>query len=201
MIDANTIDYAYIAKNIPLVMNAMYHEQVLNSVSLAEIRDAFRVKQIQGKAWLLNQMVDVDKNSHIFVIGGWLGFTSLCLYTQGLKNITECDLDARIEQFSKHLNRRNTNFKHMIADANYIDLTEYDVIINTSCEHMNLEWFKNLKPGQQVLLQSTDIAAPDHINLCKTLDEMVEKYNLSQINYADTLDLDYYKRFMLIGRV
>ena len=48
------IDYSRPAGYIPEVMNALFSEAVFESTDLKEMRDAFRVKHMQGKAWLLD---------------------------------------------------------------------------------------------------------------------------------------------------
>ena len=49
-----------ITSHIPHIMQTLYTPNVLQSVTLEEIRDAFRPQQITDKSWLLQQMVGVD---------------------------------------------------------------------------------------------------------------------------------------------
>jgi hypothetical protein len=186
---------------IPEVMNALYDQSVFESTSLKEIRDAFRRKQITGKQSLINAIDKhcEDRNSTVLVVGGWFGFTSLCLYKLGFKNITEVDPDGRLEKFSTHLNRGNPSFSRVSLDVNDIDISRYDLIINPSCEHiLDNTWFLNISKGSIVVLHSTDYPAVDHPNTCNSLEEMKEKYPLL-ITISETINLDYYNRFMLIG--
>jgi hypothetical protein len=193
------IDYSRPAGYIPEVMNALFNDAVFESTDLKEMRDAFRVKQMQGKAWLLNAVEQYCyKDDKILVIGSWFGFTSFCLWKMGFNNITEVDPDARLEKFANHLNRFNKNFRHITADVNDIPL-DYDVIINPSSEHIaDHSWFTDIPRGALVLIHSTDYPSDDHPNTCNTLEEAKEKY-LLDYKFCQTLDLDYYKRFMIIG--
>jgi hypothetical protein len=180
-------------------MNALFNDAVFESTDLKEMRDAFRVKQMQGKAWLLDA---VEKycytDDRILVIGSWFGFTSFCLWKMGFSNITEVDPDARLEKFANHLNRFNKNFTHLTADVNDI-LLDYDVVINPSSEHIaDHSWFSGIPRGALVIIHSTDYPSEDHPNTCNTLEEAKEKYPLDY-KFCQTLDLDYYKRFMVIG--
>lgn len=197
-----TLDHSRVSSFIPEVMNALYNEEALASTSLIEIRDAFRLKQLQGKTWLLEGLEKFceDKTKKILVVGSWFGFTSFCLWKLGYYNITEVDPDSRLETFSKHLNRFNKNFKHLSSDVNSIDLSNYDIVINPSGEHINDNtWFNNIKLGTHVIIHSTDYPADDHTNLSANHDELLVKYKLSKTDFVGTLDLQTYKRFMIIG--
>jgi hypothetical protein len=198
----NNIDYTFTSSVIPDVMNALYNESASKDITLEEIRDAFRVKQIISKQWLLNNVQQHvrDKKSKFLVIGSWLGFTSLCLHKLGFENITEIDIDGRLEEFSKHLNRFNPDFKHITADVNSIDTSDYDVIVNTSCEHIfDNTWFKTAKDTSIMFLQSNNLEGfDDHVNTCVDLDDMISKYPLN-IVYKEYLDFGAWNRFMLVG--
>lgn len=197
------IDFSDIAVFIPDVMNALHNDKLLAIVDLPEIRSAFRVKMMQSKAWLIQQFLaqQIDKHKNILIIGGWLGFTSWALFKNGYNNVTEIDVDPRLHQFSMHLNRFNGSFKHMSIDANEVDIENYDVIINTSCEHiLDNKWFDKAKKDAILILQSNNIDVPDHVNKCNTLDDMIEKYPLL-LHYCGELDYnDSTSRFMLIGK-
>lgn len=195
--------YNKISSYIPLVMNSLYTNAALNSVNLEEIRDAFRVKQIKSKSWLLDHvLLHVKKSKKICVIGSWLGYTSLCLYHLGYKNITECDSDPRLTYFSRHLNRFNKTFIHITADVNDIDLSLYDIVINTSCEHIkNNNWFNKLNSNQLIFLQSTDYVGDDHYNICNSIEDIKNKYKFKNQLYVGKLNLETYNRFMIYGYV
>jgi len=195
-----SVDYNFVSSNIPEFFNALYNEQAFLATDLKEIRDAFRKKQVLGKTMLLDLVEQqCDTTSKILIVGSWIGFTSFCLYKLGYNNITEVDLDERLAPLTKWVNRFNSSFKHISDDVNNINLHEFDVIINTSCEHMSNSWFDNTPKGTLLVLQSTDYVEDDHINRCISIDEMISKYPMDVLTYK-TLDLDYYKRFMLVGR-
>jgi hypothetical protein len=200
-IEISNIDYSFAASLIPSVMNALYKDEVLKSTNLKEIRDAFRIKQLQSKTLLLDKLKKiVSLSDRILVIGSWFGFTSYCLYNMGYQHITEVDIDDRLECFSNHLNRFNKNFNHITANINDIDTSKYDVIINTSCEHiLENKWFDNISNNSLIFLQSTDYTNWDHINISNTLEDMVSKYPMDLIEKS-TLDFNGYKRFTVVGR-
>jgi hypothetical protein len=201
-VNPKDVNIEFVSSLIPLVMNSLFNEESFKAVDLREIRDAFRLKQMQSKAWLINGFKEqqLSKNSKILVIGSWLGFTSLCLHKLGYQYITEIDPDIRLEKFARYLNRFNKNFKHISDDVNNIDLTEFDVIINTSCEHiLDNTWFEKIKAGSCVFLHSNNLEGYDHTNICKDLNEMVKKYPLDLLYQGELNFLDW-KRFMLIGQ-
>jgi hypothetical protein len=201
MINPKDIDYTFVASLIPDVMNALYNEDAAKDISLNEIRDAFRIKQMQSKAWLINQIQQqgINKDCKILVIGSWLGFTSWCLYKLGFKNITEIDPDIRLENFAKHLNRFNKHFTHLTDDVNNIDTSKFDVVINTSCEHIdNNKWFLSLNNQSLVFLHSNNLPGYDHTNNCVDVDDMIKKYPLT-LKYSGSLNFNDWQRFMLVG--
>lgn len=199
MIKADSIDYTFVASQIPSVMNALYNEQALASVDLKEIRDAFRIKQMQSKAWLLSEVDKFDRSSRVLIIGSWLGFTSFCLWKMGFKEITECDPDSRLETLSRHLNRFNKNFHHFSCDVNALSMQNYDLIINTSCEHIaDNSWYSAIPANTHVILHSNNLEGYDHVNICNSLEEMKSKYPMD-VHYEGELNLEQYTRFMLSG--
>jgi hypothetical protein len=195
--------YSFICTVIPEFMNSLYNENSLNLTDLKEIRDAFRVKQMMGKSNLIEQVQRfANKGDEILIIGSWIGFTSFCLYKLGFSKITEIDPDTRLTQISTHFNRFNKNFKHIQDDVNNINISTYNCVINTSCEHiLDNSWFNKISPDALVCLQSTDYPSWDHVNTCKNLDEMISKYPLNNILYSKTIDLQSYKRFSLVGKL
>jgi hypothetical protein len=158
---------------------------------------------MQSKAWLTQTFAsqNLDKNVCVLVVGGWLGFTSWCLFKMGYNNITEIDIDDRLHDFSSHMNRFNGSFRHQIADVNDIDISKYNVVINTSCEHILYNaWYDRIVAGTTMILQSNNIDVFDHINKCNSLDEMIGKYPMTltyggELNYGDGTS-----RFMLAGK-
>lgn len=198
---SNNIDYTSLCEHIPTVLQSLYVENILKSVSLTEIRDAFRIQQMQGKAWLFEQLKDVDRNSKVMVIGSWLGFTSYCLYKSGFNYITETDPDSRLTHIAKHINSSNPDFRHLQKDVNDLDLGEYDLVISTSCEHIgNNSWFDSIRPGALVALQSTNLKWHDHVNTVDSVDEFKNQFKLDY-QYADEMFFnDILTRYMIIGK-
>jgi hypothetical protein len=81
-----------------------------------------------------------------------------------------------------------------------------DLIINTSAEHFHEDWYhKFINRPQETdplfVIQSNNLRdIPDHINSVWSLSEMKKKFPMSRLEYEGELQLQGYKRFMLIGR-
>lgn len=199
MLVGKDIDVRFVSSQIPWVMNALYDKESFDSVSLEEIRDAFRLKQIQSKSWMMDKIKILDKTKPVLVIGSWLGFTSLCLRKLGFQNITETDPDARLNKLACHLNRHWPNFIHLNEDVNNIDISKYGIIVNTSCEHIaDNTWYDRIVPGTKLVLHSNNLQGYDHVNTCENIHEMLLKYPMD-VEYSGCLNLEQYTRFMLIG--
>jgi hypothetical protein len=196
-----TIDYNYVSGCIPEFLNALYNEDALAVTDLKEIRDAFRKKQIEGKASLLDLVEQhCVKQSKILVVGSWIGFTSFCLYKMGYSDITETDPDTRLDALTNHANRFNSNFKHLSVDVNQIDIGQFNTVINTSCEHiLDNAWFDSAPNGTVFFLQSTDYPNWDHVNTCSSIEEMIGKYPM-ELLHSSTLNLGTYNRFIMVGK-
>ena len=92
--------------------------------------------------------------------------------------------------------------KHHPEYESHLDYTigKINMVINTSCEHMDNTWFENLPEGTFVVLHQNDyFENPQHSNCCKDLDEVKQKYPMQSIFYEGELDTHLYNRFMLIG--
>lgn len=75
-----------------------------------------------------------------------------------------------------------------------------NMVVNTSCEHMDNAWFDKIPSGTFVVLQTNDYFENEqHSNCCKDLEDAKAKYPMQNIFYAGELDTQLYNRFMLIG--
>ena len=118
------------------------------------------------------------------------------------KNITNLDLDADAIKFSDELNQYITGYqKGIVSDIMEYSHSDYDLIINTSAEHMSEEWFNNIKIGTTVVIQTNDFHdLPEHINTVKDMEDMKSKFPMSEILFEGVKDVIRYNRFMLIGK-
>ena len=167
--------------------------------------DALAQHQVESKIWLIERLEKLNEtfNKGIF-IGGWLGISSYWAMERKLmKNVTNLDLDDNAIKFSDKLNsisKEHKMYKGIVGDASTHDYSEYDLVINTSSEHMTEEWFDNIKEGTTVAIQTNDFHdIEEHINTVRNLKELEEKYPLSKVLFSGVKDCDRYNRFMMIG--
>jgi hypothetical protein len=192
-----------IEEYIPKFLDMLYDEEILKNLSLDEMRDAFHTNQIQSKKEAILGFDTISKNAtSVLYIGSWLGFLTRVLIEK-YPNIdfTEIDMDMRCKAISGRFNYLFKNYLgHHTADIDSFDRHyQFDTIINLSCEHMNMDWFNDIKPGTQLIMQSNNLIIDDHINNCDSLETFKNKYPLSEIKYSQTLKLNVFDRFTIAG--
>lgn len=174
---------------------------------------AFSHGQIKSKIWLCEELEKLMPNpARIAILGGWYGITSFMLFARAQSNIEKVrsfDIDPKVEKIADLINNtwvfNHWRFKAVTADVNNVDLSEFNVIINSSAEHVvNKTWFDSVK-DQLVLIQSTDQIHDDNEehDYCFSLDQLKKTYKM--INFYEGERVFSYpdktfSRFMLIGR-
>ena len=188
---------------IPKFLDMMYDSEIAKHLTIEEVRDAFHTNQIQSKKQASLAFDSISSNAEkVLYIGSWLGFLTRALVEKYPSiNFYEVDMDTRCKEVS---GRFNYTFKNYLGHESInIDefeaINEFDTIINLSCEHMTTDWYKRIKPGTQLVIQSNNLVIEDHINNCKSLDDFKSKYPLSKISYENTLELNVFNRFTLSG--
>lgn len=170
--------------------------------------DAFWRGQISSKEWLIAELRKyLQSNSEIEIHGGWVGVLSSMLFQafDTIEHITSIDIDASCQSTAEEMNRIELNagkFLAVTANMNTI-ISDCNVVINTSCEHLSSEdfyrWLNNRSPQQLLVLQSNNYDIPEHVRLAQSLSDFVRQCNLSTVLYSGELKLPLYNRYMLIG--
>lgn len=177
---------------------------------------SFSHGQITSKQWLCERLEPVIANGmKIAVLGCWYNLTGFLLSVRGNKKFAKIDgydIDASaVEMANKVCNAYLSDFggpiRHYTRDARSLDLSEYNLIINTSCEHMDPCWYSNVKPSTLVCVQSSnmtpDIGKWDVSNPYPTMDEFQRSFPMSRLLVGSQKEIAYsefnYRRFMLIG--
>lgn len=180
-----------------MFMGAVVENKEVNYV------DALSNYQVESKTWLIDELAKLDKHENALFIGGWLGISSLWLSKTGvINNVTNLDLDEDAIKFSDKLNSANFNYKAgIVSDVDEHDLSAYDLVINTSAEHMSDDWFDAVPKGCTVAIQTNDFhEIKEHINTVSDLAELQDKYLMEELYYIGAVDCDRYTRFMIIGK-
>ena len=153
----------------------------------------------------------------VVMLGGWYSNFSVELLMTEMKIefIQNYEIDEDAKNISYKFNKRfkdTGQYKCDIKDVMWSPFDEreeykvdYDIIINTSCEHMfpmtrfySLNKFEN-RP--LYVLQSTDDEQwDDHINCVSSPDGLIEQAEITEVLYSGEKMLDNgMKRFMVIG--
>lgn len=184
--------------------------------------DAFSLGQLSSKAWMLDhlaqQMLTFGSPITVGILGCWIGSTvPFILRHSNVQRVYGFDLDPAsidlAEQFNYEHVVNNWRFKGVVADVSQLNCSDMEfqtggelitvtpnVIINTSCEHMNEDWFHSCNSEQLIVMQTND--SPDfdgHVNTCESEFEMWDKYPLSDRLFSGVLVTPAYTRFMQIG--
>ena len=170
---------------------------------------------------LLNQRnpgINIDR---VLLIAGWYAnfIVPLLVDELGVKYILNTEIDTDVKnltyKFNNRYKKRDTSkiskqkcfYECKMHDVMYkpIVTANFDLVINTSCEHMYpMSRFRKLNGYKNYLyaLQSTDDDQwDDHINCVSGPDELAEQAELVDIMYSGTKELkNGMKRFMVIGR-
>ena len=171
--------------------------------------------QIPSKLWLIEQLANTVplQGSHILVIGGWYGILPLlfqCLYPSSDIRTQLIDLDqAACDVAALLLEGVVEDCVIACKNASEIDYEGIRrdacaIVVNTICEHMSdfPDWFKLVRLGQRVVLQSNDhVGCSEHTNCVASLEDFEAQAPLSETSIRGTLPLATFRRFMLIGRV
>jgi trans-aconitate methyltransferase len=187
--------------------NSLYVTPVEYSPRYDEFRDMFSSGQIKSKEWLVEELTKLDpthQGKRFIITGAWFGTLGMMIKQRfpGAK-ITMLDIDARCEKFIHGIIYNKPDMKCITEDMYKYHYTE-DIIINTSCEHIdNIKgWISSIPSGKIVVLQSNDyIKEKGHINCVSSVDEFILQANLSEVFYSGKLEMPMYTRFMIIGKI
>jgi len=196
------------------IASALYDPYVAQKLPLMELRDALSDGQLLSKVWLIEELDKLMKLGYIHVeskeqplrvaiLGGWIGTLALMMNTWELPlHVTSVDLDARSNRIAEKLNY-DYAFTTMTMDMYDVDYTKFDVIINTSSEHIPdiARWREGIPAGKIVIVQNNNFADGEgHVSCVTSVHQLKHLLKLSESLYEGTRQFPQYNRFMLIGR-
>ena len=184
---------------------------------------AFSKGQLASKSWLLEKLHKVnwrhqpDKNV-VAILGSWIGALVEPLHKNfEIERIYGIDTDSEAIEKSEKLNQKfvqdSWKYKGVVYDVDLLDCGEMEFqtsgelirvkpnwIVNTSCEHMSTLWYDSVDSDQLIVMQTNDSEEFEgHINICKSAEDMSNKYPLSDTLYIGELITPAYTRYMQIG--
>ena len=185
---------------------------------ISSIANSINDNQVKNKEWLVSHVVSYINNSHsnqhgvrgkfklkdtpsVLVLAGWYGLGGWLLTEQIPCDVTVIDKDPECAKIGRAL---HPNLLHKTADLNEFEVSGYEIIICTSCEHITDEEINNVLRKKDkstvVFLQSNNYnEIEDHINCKKSVDDFANSLKLSSYKKY-ILSLDKYERFMVIGK-
>ncbi|MBT5496658.1 MAG: class I SAM-dependent methyltransferase [Alphaproteobacteria bacterium] len=190
---------------------------------VSELGNALNRRQTASKLWLLDTLFDCHGAAlgKVHILGGWYGvLAALFIHDPRfeIERITSFDLDPTCAPIANSLNATNVErglFEPITADIldlqyvsdgvriDTLSLKLPDILINTSCEHLDDfdDWFAALPNDTLLVLQSNDyFSEPEHVNSVPDLAAFKRQAPLSTTLFEGALEFDKYTRFMLIGR-
>lgn len=173
---------------------------------------AFSHGQIESKIWLCEELEKrIPDQSRIALLGGWYGLTAFLLLSRrktSVQYIRSYDIDPKVELIADNINNayvyEGWKFKAFTQDVNTVDFTEFNVVINTSSEHvLDKTWYNNIK-NQLVVIQGTDQIHDDNDthDYVFSLEQLVEKYPMNVLYKGQKTFMypeKFFNRYMLIG--
>ena len=195
----------------------------------ANLNDHFSRGQMKSKCWMVDKLKDVFPETYLGVIvqyGGWYATVAKSIFNNfKVARYYNLEVDPECIEISDNFNyeqyQNKWQFKSVhknVDDIRYEDNDSFNIqiknmqnqavnvnikpnlIINTSCEHMNEDWYNNLPQGMLVCLQTNDFFDQEqHINCVTGIEQAKEKYPMSEILYEGEIETWKYNRYMLIG--
>jgi hypothetical protein len=172
--------------------------------------DCFWQGQMKSKDWLCNELrKHVKKFVTIDIHGGWNGVLASMLFQSDVPviSIRSVDIDPACESIAIMMNKKEEmvgKFRAVTADMCAIR-SDADVIINTSCEHINQDqydlWLSGMPYGSLLVLQSNNYDIPEHVRIANSLEEFKLQCGDIEVLWAGELELPLYTRYMIIGKL
>lgn len=178
-----------------------------------DIINSVNENQFKSKEWLIKELLPHihDKVFNIAVLGSWYGLISFLL-REKLEidpHIHNVDSDPYTRNIAHKLLSDIPNKKNHFVNENAEDwiienIQKCEIIINTSCEHMEPEDLKlitNMKKHKTIVcFQGNNYhKIQSHINTHNSLDEFVSSLDLTRVLYKGQLEINGYDRYMVIG--
>lgn len=191
--------------------HSMYEDEYFDLYRIKDMIHSVDENHWKSKQWLAEKIKKIYgpyDDGHAYIIGGWYGMMAYQIRKQwpnNSMNITSADMDPYAEKIGwKIFYDYDLKFETIdIKDKN--DLSEYSIIINTSCEHMEqrdiTDLIKKKEKNTWVCLQSNNHDdLNSHINCFQSAEEFANSIPLKSKVYVGTLNLNDFDRYMVIGR-
>jgi hypothetical protein len=214
MIDNEKIDINFFLH----IMDLLTSPSGMIKRNLSDIVDSFNSHQYVSKIHLINELEKsniLNKDLNVAIFGSWYGSIFCSVLSDKVKKINCFDRVHETIEIGKKIFNSVDNVSFIKADvlSDDIDevLSEFNLIINTSCEHMKQlrEWyyFDSVKNGTYFALQSNNMFdIEDHTNCVNSLNDFINQLPQGlEIMYSDSIKVPGWEdrnglRFTVIAR-
>lgn len=178
----------------------------------AKLMDSLSKDQFRSKGQLLSLVnkLNLNKSCSVVIFGCWYASILIPAMYNNYKKIVGIDLDHKVIGFANSNLFRNYSNVTLISDDVFntnIDYSEINLIVNTSCEHMQpmntWPYWNEIKSGTYFAFQSNDMFNIEgHVNCVNSIDEFKNQLPANSIILLeDELTDDRGKRFTIIGQI
>lgn len=181
-----------------------------NEASPDTLEGSFTDDLVISKTWLADKLKQGYKDKcvrTIYILGSWYGNLALFLQKAGLvfDNIVLVDKDANVLKASEKLLRPVFDPGKLIfidTDSKDVIYDKPGIVINTSINDMNTDWYDNVPKGMRVVIQGRDsVDGPTRI---ADMEQFTDMFPMSKTEYLGKKELSdpetEYTRYMKIGR-
>ncbi len=181
-----------------------------NEASPDTLEGSFTDDLVISKTWLADKLKQGYKDKcvrTIYILGSWYGNLALFLQKAGLvfDNIVLVDKDTNVLKASEKLLRPVFDPGKLIfidTDAKDVIYDKPGIVINTSINDMNTDWYDNVPKGMRVVIQGRDsVDGPTRI---ADMEQFTDMFPMSKTEYLGKKELSdpetEYTRYMKIGR-
>lgn len=182
------------------------------SINADQVRSKYWVAEILKDLMDKGMVATPDKDSWACQIGAWNNSLMCPLLVEklGYTNLVSMDIDPDSKLIHNACNKRLREQHHIeykIRDIVFEkpDWAPYNLIVNTSCEHMypmkDVFEDRAIQEDCVFAFQSANLfSEKGHINCVEYVEELIDQSGLTEILYANELQLSKFRRFMVIGR-
>ncbi|NDB85800.1 MAG: hypothetical protein EB127_24325 [Alphaproteobacteria bacterium] len=181
-----------------------------NEASPDTLEGSFTDDLVISKTWLADKLKQGYKDKcvrTIYILGSWYGNLAYFLQKAGLvfDNIVLIDKDTNVLKKSEKLLRPIFEPGKLIfidTDAKDVIYDKPGIVINTSINDMDVDWYDNVPDGMRVVIQGRDATSgPTRIADMKQFTDM---FPMSKTEYLGKKELSdpetEYTRYMKIGK-
>lgn len=191
---------------------ARYSQQIYAHGAFPELQKAFLDSLSPGQLYSKLAAVEILGNyiehqnlklEYALFVGQWHGLLPFMMHQKKLiSSGIGIELSETWSEISRQINK-DWNWKSIHGDINDPKVWKEqrpNLVVNTSSEHMSFEWLDHVIPGTLILLQSTDYQISEHCNTVNSLDELIQRSNLSKVIKTNEKNFQVYKRFTILGK-